>query len=67
MGHVVVIGGSISGLACALCLALSSADPTRGALQDPHIFEAAARAFPAMSTWPRAGPCPCLPSCPWAG
>lgn len=35
----------------ALHLVLSTADPTRGALTDPAVFEAAARRFPATAAW----------------
>ncbi|WP_330351740.1 FAD-dependent oxidoreductase [Streptomyces sp. NBC_00582] len=35
----------------ALSFVLSTADPTRTALTDPVIFEAAARTFPAMNAW----------------
>ncbi|MEV7277416.1 FAD-dependent oxidoreductase [Streptomyces sp. NPDC093111] len=45
----------------ALHLVVSTADPTRGALTDPAVFEAAARRFPATAAWldldpePRSG------------
>ncbi|MCX5380494.1 FAD-dependent oxidoreductase [Streptomyces sp. NBC_00091] len=35
----------------ALHLVVSTADPTRGALTDPAVFEAAARRFPATAAW----------------
>ncbi|MFJ9950025.1 FAD-dependent oxidoreductase [Kitasatospora sp. NPDC091207] len=35
----------------AVNLVLSTGDPTRGALTDPAVFEAAARAFPACAAW----------------
>ncbi|MFG2621376.1 FAD-dependent oxidoreductase [Streptomyces sp. NPDC048507] len=35
----------------AVNLVLSTGDPTRGALTDPAVFEAAARAFPATAAW----------------
>ncbi|MFB7469596.1 FAD-dependent oxidoreductase [Kitasatospora sp. NPDC056184] len=35
----------------AVNLVLSTADPTRGALTDPAVFEAAARRFPATAAW----------------
>ncbi|MFB6615584.1 FAD-dependent oxidoreductase [Streptomyces sp. NPDC056367] len=35
----------------ALHLVLSTGDPTRGALTDPEVFEAAARRFPATAAW----------------
>ncbi|MFJ8014907.1 FAD-dependent oxidoreductase [Streptomyces sp. NPDC096339] len=35
----------------ALHLVLSTGDPTRGALTDPSVFEAAARLFPATAAW----------------
>ncbi|MEV6421689.1 FAD-dependent oxidoreductase [Streptomyces sp. NPDC051662] len=45
----------------ALSFMLSSTDPTRGALGDPHTFEAAARTFPAMHAWLTGGPTPFTP------
>ncbi|MFD7866030.1 FAD-dependent oxidoreductase [Streptomyces sp. NPDC059783] len=45
----------------ALSFTLSSADPTRSALRNPHSFEAAARAFPAMGTWLDDHPTPFSP------
>ncbi|MFE7562194.1 FAD-dependent oxidoreductase [Kitasatospora sp. NPDC057500] len=35
----------------AVNLMLSTGDPTRGALTDPAVFEAAARRFPATAAW----------------
>ncbi|MFF2348725.1 FAD-dependent oxidoreductase [Kitasatospora sp. NPDC058115] len=35
----------------AVNLVLSTTDPTRGALTDPAVFEAAARCFPATAAW----------------
>ncbi|MEE1823681.1 NAD(P)-binding protein [Streptomyces sp. BE20] len=35
----------------AVNLVLSTGDPTRGALTDPAVFEAAARRFPATAAW----------------
>ncbi|MEV7024236.1 FAD-dependent oxidoreductase, partial [Kitasatospora sp. NPDC093558] len=35
----------------ALSMVLSTADPTRGALTDPAVFEAALRHFPACAAW----------------
>ncbi|WP_030242658.1 FAD-dependent oxidoreductase [Streptomyces sp. NRRL S-350] len=35
----------------AVNLILSTGDPTRGALTDPAVFEAAARRFPATAAW----------------
>ncbi|AYV32698.1 Putative epoxidase LasC (plasmid) [Streptomyces sp. ADI95-16] len=35
----------------AVNLVLSTGDPTRGALTDPVVFEAAARRFPATAAW----------------
>ncbi|MGE7439942.1 FAD-dependent oxidoreductase [Kitasatospora sp. NPDC001175] len=35
----------------AVNLVLSTGDPTRGALTDPAVFEAAARSFPATAAW----------------
>ncbi|MGW6913353.1 FAD-dependent oxidoreductase [Kitasatospora sp. NPDC054939] len=35
----------------AVNLVLSTADPSRGALTDPAVFEAAARRFPATAAW----------------
>ncbi|OKK21955.1 FAD-dependent oxidoreductase [Streptomyces sp. CB00455] len=37
--------------AFAVNLVLSTGDPTRGALTDPAVFEAAARRFPATAAW----------------
>lgn len=38
-----------------VALTLSSADPTRGALRDPAVFDAAARTFPAVAAWLEPG------------
>ncbi|MET7366426.1 FAD-dependent oxidoreductase [Streptomyces sp. NPDC005566] len=35
----------------AVSIVLSTGDPTRGALTDPAVFEAAARRFPATAAW----------------
>ncbi|MFJ3792175.1 FAD-dependent oxidoreductase [Kitasatospora sp. NPDC090091] len=35
----------------AVNIVVSTADPTRGALTDPAVFEAAARRFPACAAW----------------
>lgn len=35
----------------AVSLTVSTADPTRGALLDPEVFERAARTFPAVAAW----------------
>ncbi|MEU8511755.1 FAD-dependent oxidoreductase [Kitasatospora sp. NPDC048722] len=35
----------------AVSMVLSTADPTRGALTDPAVFEAVARTFPACAAW----------------
>lgn len=35
----------------AVSLVLSTGDPTRGALMEPAVFEAAARRFPATAAW----------------
>ncbi|MFJ6217091.1 NAD(P)/FAD-dependent oxidoreductase [Streptomyces sp. NPDC092296] len=35
----------------AVALTVSTTDPTRGALRDPAVFEAAARCFPAAAAW----------------
>ncbi|MEV8333892.1 FAD-dependent oxidoreductase [Streptomyces niveus] len=51
----------------ALSFMLSSADPTRSALSDPNIFEAAARTFPAMRAWLRERPAPFSPVLAMAG
>jgi 2-polyprenyl-6-methoxyphenol hydroxylase-like FAD-dependent oxidoreductase len=51
----------------ALHLVLSTADPTRGALVDPEVFEAVARAFPATAAWLDLDPEPLSPVLPMAG
>lgn len=43
----------------AVNLVLSTGDPTRGALTDPAVFEAAARCFPATAAWLDLAPEPC--------
>lgn len=43
----------------AVNLVVSTADPTRGALTDPAVFEAVARRFPAPAAWLGLGPEPC--------
>ncbi|MFJ6661318.1 FAD-dependent oxidoreductase [Streptomyces sp. NPDC091377] len=45
----------------ALSFVLSSTDPTRTALLDPSVFEAAARAFPSMNAWLTGHPEPLSP------
>ncbi|MGW1230758.1 NAD(P)/FAD-dependent oxidoreductase [Streptomyces sp. NPDC002530] len=35
----------------AVLLTVSTADPVRGALRDPEVFERAARTFPAVAAW----------------
>lgn len=35
----------------AVLLTVSTADPTRGALMDPEVFDRAARTFPAVAAW----------------
>ncbi|MEW1689958.1 NAD(P)/FAD-dependent oxidoreductase [Streptomyces sp. NPDC091265] len=35
----------------AVSLTVSTADPTRGALRDPAVFERVARTFPAVAAW----------------
>ncbi|MFE5207768.1 FAD-dependent oxidoreductase [Streptomyces sp. NPDC056600] len=51
----------------ALHLVLSTGDPTRAALLDPEVFEAAARAFPATAAWLDLGPEPLSPVLAMAG
>ncbi|MEU3721380.1 FAD-dependent oxidoreductase [Streptomyces sp. NPDC031705] len=53
--------------AFALHLVLSTGDPTRGALTDPAVFEAAARRFPAASAWLGLDPEPRSPVLAMAG
>ncbi|RST19043.1 FAD-dependent monooxygenase [Streptomyces sp. WAC05374] len=42
----------------AISMVLSTADPTRGALRDPAVFEAVARCFPATAAWLDLAPAP---------
>ncbi|MFF7458255.1 FAD-dependent oxidoreductase [Kitasatospora sp. NPDC008115] len=51
----------------AVNLVLSTADPTRGALTDPAVFEAAARRFPATAAWLDLAPEPQSPVLAMAG
>ncbi|WP_329386304.1 FAD-dependent oxidoreductase [Streptomyces sp. NBC_01351] len=51
----------------ALHLVLSTGDPTRGALTDPAVFEAAARRFPATAAWLDLAPEPRSPVLAMAG
>ncbi|SOB85773.1 FAD-dependent oxidoreductase [Streptomyces sp. 1331.2] len=51
----------------AVNLVLSTADPTRGALTDPAVFEAAARRFPATAAWLALAPEPRSPVLAMAG
>ncbi|WP_030257074.1 MULTISPECIES: FAD-dependent oxidoreductase [Streptomyces] len=51
----------------AVNLVLSTADPTRGALTDPTVFEAAARRFPATAAWLSLAPEPRSPVLAMAG
>ncbi|MEV6732985.1 FAD-dependent oxidoreductase [Streptomyces sp. NPDC051364] len=51
----------------AVNLVLSTADPTRGALTDPAVFEAAARRFPATAAWLDLAPEPLSAVLPMAG
>ncbi|MFJ6569294.1 FAD-dependent oxidoreductase [Streptomyces sp. NPDC091292] len=51
----------------AVSLVLSTSDPTRGALTDPAVFEAAARRFPATAAWLDLGPEPQSPVLAMAG
>ncbi|MEV6973752.1 NAD(P)-binding protein [Kitasatospora sp. NPDC093806] len=51
----------------AVNLMLSTADPTRGALTDPAVFEAAARRFPATAAWLALDPEPRSPVLAMAG
>ncbi|MFF5706428.1 FAD-dependent oxidoreductase [Streptomyces sp. NPDC012794] len=51
----------------ALHLVVSTGDPTRGALTDPAVFEAAARRFPAAAAWLGLDPEPRSPVLAMAG
>lgn len=51
----------------ALHLVLSTDDPTRSAVTDPAVFEAAARRFPAAAAWLDLAPEPRSPVLPMAG
>ncbi|MFI6846392.1 NAD(P)/FAD-dependent oxidoreductase [Kitasatospora sp. NPDC050467] len=51
----------------AVNLVLSTGDPTRGALTDPAVFEAAARRFPATAAWLGLAPEPQSAVLPMAG
>ncbi|MFF4975919.1 FAD-dependent oxidoreductase [Streptomyces sp. NPDC001083] len=51
----------------AVSLVLSTGDPTRGALTDPAVFEAAARRFPATAAWLALDPEPRSAVLPMAG
>ncbi len=51
----------------AVNLVLSTGDPTRGALTDPTVFEAAARRFPATTAWLDLAPEPRSAVLPMAG
>ncbi|GAB2724367.1 FAD-dependent oxidoreductase [Kitasatospora kifunensis] len=51
----------------AVSLVLSTGDPTRGALTDPAVFEAAARRFPACAAWLDLAPEPQSPVLAMAG
>ncbi|MFF4323845.1 FAD-dependent oxidoreductase [Streptomyces sp. NPDC001568] len=51
----------------AVNLVLSTGDPTRGALTDPAVFEAAARLFPATAAWLDLDPEPQSPVLAMAG
>ncbi|MCX4546166.1 FAD-dependent oxidoreductase [Streptomyces sp. NBC_01565] len=51
----------------AVNLVLSTGDPTRGALTDPAVFEAAARLFPATAAWLDLDPEPLSAVLPMAG
>ncbi|MFJ3882661.1 FAD-dependent oxidoreductase [Streptomyces sp. NPDC090077] len=51
----------------ALHLVLSTGDPTRSAVTDPAVFEAAARRFPAAAAWLGLDPEPRSPVLPMAG
>ncbi|UQX04520.1 FAD-dependent oxidoreductase [Streptomyces sp. RerS4] len=51
----------------AVNLVLSTGDPTRGALIDPAVFEAAARRFPATAAWLDLDPEPRSPVLAMAG
>ncbi|MER5894391.1 FAD-dependent oxidoreductase [Streptomyces sp. NPDC001876] len=51
----------------AVSIVLSTGDPTRGALTDPAVFEAAARRFPATAAWLDLAPEPQTPVLAMAG
>ncbi|MFJ4190192.1 FAD-dependent oxidoreductase [Kitasatospora sp. NPDC089509] len=51
----------------ALSMVVSTADPTRGALTDPAVFEAVARRFPACAAWLELDPEPRSPVLAMAG
>jgi hypothetical protein len=51
----------------ALNVVLATGDPTRGALTDPAVFEAAARRFPATAAWLDLDPVPQSPVLAMAG
>ncbi|WP_369776838.1 FAD-dependent oxidoreductase [Streptomyces sp. R33] len=51
----------------AVNLVLSTGDPTRGALTEPAVFEAAARRFPATAAWLDLDPDPQSDVLPMAG
>ncbi|MFG2737779.1 FAD-dependent oxidoreductase [Streptomyces harbinensis] len=51
----------------AVSLVLSTRDPTRAALTDPAVFEAAARHFPAIAAWLALDPQPCSTPLAMAG
>ncbi|GAA2545813.1 FAD-dependent oxidoreductase [Streptomyces koyangensis] len=51
----------------AVSIVVSTGDPTRGALRDPAVFEAAARHFPACAAWLGLAAEPCSPVLAMAG
>ncbi|MFE7675004.1 FAD-dependent oxidoreductase [Streptomyces albidoflavus] len=51
----------------AVNIVVSTGDPTRGALRDPAVFEAAARHFPACAAWLGLAAEPCSPVLAMAG
>ncbi|MGW4182303.1 FAD-dependent oxidoreductase [Streptomyces albidoflavus] len=51
----------------AVSIVVSTGDPTRGALRDPAVFQAAARHFPACAAWLGLAAEPCSPVLAMAG
>ncbi|MCM3817324.1 FAD-dependent oxidoreductase [Streptomyces sp. DR3-1] len=51
----------------AVSIVVSTGDPTRGALRDPAVFQAAARHFPVCAAWLGLAAEPCSPVLAMAG